>query len=135
MSSIYRTLATARQAASLDCGFDPFRVGGWGRCTRATLATHGYLVDPRAYARREEAARALPNVLALFCWADDCGGREGDGELWDYDVSVRYADGRLDASGLVARTDLGRIQARSRTEATRLARAAQDQWLDAQVAS
>ncbi len=42
----YRTMKAARGALALDCGFDPFTSGGWGRCTNAKLAEHGYVVNP-----------------------------------------------------------------------------------------
>lgn len=56
MVRYYATVAEARNAASLDAGFDPFVSGGWGRCTKATLADHGYVVDP-AEARRQRDRR------------------------------------------------------------------------------
>lgn len=53
MEKYYMTVRAARAAACLDAGFDPFRSGGWGRCTKASLAARGYIVDP---ARAKEMA-------------------------------------------------------------------------------
>ncbi len=55
--TVYRTVAEARNALALDTGFDPFRVGGWGRCTRAKLAAAGYPVDPKEWERRRQGQR------------------------------------------------------------------------------
>jgi hypothetical protein len=55
---IYRTVADARNALCLDTGYDPFVTGHVpGRCTRASLASLGYLVDATR-AAADEARRA-----------------------------------------------------------------------------
>ena len=83
----FSTMARARGALALDTGFDPFLSGGWGRCTKAKLADAGYAVDA-AEARRSDVEKAKLPRAVLFCWASDCGGREGDGDAWDYDLSL-----------------------------------------------
>ncbi len=71
----YRTMKQARGALALDTGFDPFLTGGWGRCTKAKLAEHGYIVDPQAFAAidlREQATDQPKETLWFEC---DAGHR------------------------------------------------------------
>jgi len=88
MSRLFASMKIARNAMCLDMGFDPFMLGGLGRCTKQKLAEMGYTVDPTALKKRDEERNKLPEA-GLFCWAMDCGGREGDGQIWDYDVRSR----------------------------------------------
>jgi hypothetical protein len=69
MRTVYPTIQAARDALSLDTGFDPFTSGGWGRPTRAKLARAGYVVDPAAY--RAVAAQLAAQLAAHRC--DVCG--------------------------------------------------------------
>lgn len=58
---------------------------------------------------------AFPRI-EVFCWAEDCGGREGDGDAYDYDADL------IEQS---RSTHLGRVSARSRDEARK---AVAEQW-------
>ncbi len=142
----FRTIREARGAMALDYGFDPFTVGQavrgedgqlYRRPTKAAMAATGYPVMTAAERREEKTEitrrETLPE-LHLSCWADDCGGREGDGELWDYECTLvgrpseaardyqrRFPHLGLPSHLAIHEERLGCIPARSRDEARRIA--------------
>lgn len=86
MAKIYATVREARNALSLDTGFDPFTTGHvHGRCTRETLATLGYVVDAEAAAedkRRREHKLLTAEQANRLCRPV---GRCAQGHLWSID--------------------------------------------------
>lgn len=140
----FATQADAHAALCLDYGFDPWlgkqpiiddQGRRWHKSSLKALAALGYPVMTAVERRAEAQHRTSLPELHLFCWADDCGGREGDGTAWDYDCTLvwpltsnsRHYAARFPWLNLPSDIDhrrqaLGRITASTRAEALREAR-------------
>lgn len=124
--SKYMTIGEAANAMCLELGYDPFLHGpvraagrNWHKVSLASLRAMGYIVMTKAERQEERKKRDELPILQAFCWAADCGGREGDGTEWDYSLSLYtpQQDGGWRCPQYDEHVDLGMIKAKSRAEA------------------